>query len=261
MDNQILSRIIDYLNNVSKYKWSTSKKLIDELNIGSRYAPSELDEALLSYYEESADPEIRFSTLPSLVNLNVLWGSIHRVGIRNVTSIYKKDTPLEIKDFNNSADKNMFISYSFKDSELVLELSKKLVEYGINPWIAEIEILEHGHINQSVIEAIKNLPYFGTFISNNILQSTWSAKEIGFALHQKKDIFGFIHTNDQGVVESLNELQTESKPGIRDEIFRRLFDNKQDIKFLLYPHEGKVMNFQAVRNGTILNWEELNSNL
>lgn len=261
MDNLILKRIINYLSNVSGHKWSTSKRLIDELRIASRYAPSELDEALILYYEESPDPEIRFSTLPSKVDLNVLWGSIHRVGLRDLTSIYKKDTPIKIKDFNNSNDKNMFISYSFKDSELVLELSKKLMEYGINPWIAEIEILEHAHINQSVIEAIQNLPYFGVFISDHILQSTWSAKEIEFALHNKKDVFGFICSDDEGLVNSINELQTESKLGIRDGIFRRLFDNKQDLKFLFYPPKNGIINFQTFKNGTIINWEELNTNL
>jgi hypothetical protein len=66
------------------------------------------------------------------------------------------------------------------------------------------------------------LPYFGVFITKNILESTWSAKEIDFALDKRKELYGFIYINTFDLLlEDVNSLQIKFNPGKRDEIFRK----------------------------------------
>ncbi len=261
ISNQILDKIINYLNTAANYKWATANTLVKRLNIEDKFSALALDDALMRYYQNSNDPKIRFSTLPSATNLNVLWGAVSRVGRRNVTDIRRTDTPLRIKEFNSSTDKNMFLSYSFKDSDLVLDLARKLLKHGFNPWIAEIDILERAHINESVIGAISALPYFGTLVTENILNSTWSAKEIDFAFHNKKDIHGFLHSDTlELLVENINDIQAGMNTGRRIEIYKKLFDThvNDTIKFLLYPLEDEVDYVKGIGYDNVLRWQELN---
>lgn len=256
MRNSMIEKILDFLNH-GKSNWASSQAIIKNLGLSDAYSALELDEALLTYYKNTEEPEIRFSTLPSSTNLSVLWGSMARVGQRQVNSIYKRNTPLQIKNFNASGEKNLFMSYSFKDSDIVLGLAKKLQEHGMNPWIAEFEIMMGDHINQSVIDAIEALPAFGFFLTENFVKSSWSAKEISFATKHGKPIFGFIYNQETSWLETLNDSLAHPGSKLRDRIFSNLFFDYPNVSFLLYPTEIQIENLKSLGITDLIDWEEL----
>ncbi len=75
MQDQLIPQIIEYLNDLNHYQWSTSKTMISRLSL-QEITPLELDELLLQYFQNTENSEIRFSALPSKINLEVLWGSV-----------------------------------------------------------------------------------------------------------------------------------------------------------------------------------------
>ncbi|TNE47894.1 MAG: TIR domain-containing protein [Bacteroidetes bacterium] len=253
MEPELLTAILACLNDANRPKWATSATLIRNLHLPFD-TPEALDGALVRYYQQTENPELRFSTLPSVKSLEVLWGSISRVGSRKVLDIYKTDDALLPEGQEARRRPNLFLSYSFKDSALVLELSRKLWAYGLYAWIAEMEILRHEHINAAVIEAIEALPFFGVFITHNSLGSSWSAKEVEFALRNKKQILGFIHTGAPNLPANITQGDFAAGSRIRQEIFSRFFDNRSGVRFLLYPEETDPAYSGVVE---VLDWEEV----
>lgn len=256
MKKELLTKIIRYLDDDKNLKWSTSATVLSKLGI-SYLQPLELDEILIQYVQENKNCEIRCSTLPSKLNLNVLWGSLRRIKKRDVPGIYKQDQEILIDDLDRVNSKNLFLSHSFKDLKLVIELSKKLIDYNIYTWLAETEILKHDHINHTVQDAIENLPFFGVLITHNVLASIWSAKEIGFALNNKKQIFGFLHTESEELYSSINDSSFTRESSIGKEIYRKFFDNKSNVKFLLYPESANVSTLSLKEIDGIIDWSYL----
>ena len=80
-----------------------------------------------------------------------------------------------------------FISYSRKDSEIVLPIVERLQKEGFNVWI-DMDGVESGDAFKSVIvEAIKESKTFLFFSSKNSLESPWTVKEVNVAVLVKKE--------------------------------------------------------------------------
>lgn len=254
MEQQQLNKIINYLTDGDNYKWATSEKLIAATGLAG-ISPAELDRALAEHYKQAPQPVIRFSTLPSRRALDVLWGHVGRVGKRPVVDIYRADGPLQEENHEAAQEANMFISYSFADSEAALELSGKLSKYNVWAWIAEMEILKREHINEAVNNAITALPAFGVLITDNTLRSGWSAKEIDFALQQGKEVLGFLHLDRLEHVRAMVESGMDGQSAVRQEIFNRIFDNHPDVKFLTFPEESGAPELSFLKErGELVDW-------
>lgn len=238
--SELLIKIEKYLDETASSKWSSANTLIQKLNLQGMNA-AQLDSILVEHYQGISDSKIRFSTLPAKNSLDVLWGHINRVKKREVSDIYKQNTAILVDELDRVKDKNMFISHSFKDSAIVIDLAKKLARIGIHAWLAETDILQYDHINQKVREAIEALPYFGVFLSENLLKSVWSAKEIGFALNRNKVILGFVDTRSPLEFEDIHVGTRVSQ-----EIYRRFFDNQTDVRFFPYP-DTEVLDEKFVK--------------
>ncbi|MBN3519932.1 toll/interleukin-1 receptor domain-containing protein [Algoriphagus lutimaris] len=232
----------------SNSKWNTSQGILQSLQIAS-ISPLELDEMLLKAYQKSRDHQFRYSTLPSKKSLDVLWGHIDKVKKREGMDFLKQDQELLLDELNRSAEKSMFLSHSFKDSDKVVDLAKALAKQDLHLWLAETDLLYHQHINSEVKTAIEKLPFFAVFLSENIFHSIWSAKEIEFALNNKKQIIGFFHAE---TLEKL--LQINSKSSIAQELFSRFFDNHQEVIFVNYPSEEHSISFPL---GEFMKMDEL----
>ncbi len=249
MDAELRNKIEQFLLD-SNYKWNTSSAMISKMNL-TQYSEIDLDELLIHDFKNSEIPKFRFSTLPSKKSLAVLWGHVDRVKQRNVIDIHKQDEQILIDELDRIADKNLFLSHSFKDADHVIDLAKDLSQFDLNAWIAETEILKHQHINQRVKQAIESLPYFGVYISENLISSIWSAKEIEFALNNKKLIFGFLDSK-----LNFNFDKIISDHTISQEIFHRFFDNHQQVFFLNYPCLDLIENSDV---NQLISWSELKS--
>ncbi|NAS11323.1 toll/interleukin-1 receptor domain-containing protein [Poritiphilus flavus] len=254
---KLLSDVLDYLNREENFEWATSGTLVRKIGL-QEISPLELDDLLLQSHQENESFPIRFSTLPSYVNLNVLWGSVERIGDKVVESIYRLDEPLDIEDLEVSESPDLFLSHSFRDSELVISLSKHLMQSHIHPWIAETRILRHQHINQGVIRAIAESPAFGVLITGNLLSSVWSAKEIEFAFRNDKKVIGFIQSGDPLLLEQIRVADFSGGNKISQEIFSRFFDNHPDVRFLYFPDTSARSN-PGFDSEQLLEWEQLES--
>lgn len=83
---------------------------------------------------------------------------------------------------------DIFISYSRKDSELVLDIASKFSAEGYNVWI-DRDGIESGDAFKSVIvKAIKRSKLFLFFSSKTANESPWTVKEVNMAVHLKKTI-------------------------------------------------------------------------
>ena len=83
---------------------------------------------------------------------------------------------------------DIFISYSRKDSALVLGITNKFIERGYTVWI-DRDGIESGDAFKSVIvKAIKKSKLFLFFSSKTANDSPWTIKEVNMAVHLKKTI-------------------------------------------------------------------------
>lgn len=83
---------------------------------------------------------------------------------------------------------DIFISYSRKDSELVLFVVKQLQEIGFTVWIDKDGIESGDAFKSVIVRAIKNSLVFLFFSSKNSNDSPWTVKEVNTAVHLKKTI-------------------------------------------------------------------------
>lgn len=76
----------------------------------------------------------------------------------------------------------VFISYSSKDSNAAKNIAEMLREHGIEPWLAEEQVLPGDRIFEKIQKAIKESEYFIVLLSQNSLKSKWVSMELGAAL-------------------------------------------------------------------------------
>ncbi len=235
--------IIKLLKDPSQPKWQTALGLSSKLNQYQHGSPEHVEAVLIKLVKENPKSNIRYSTLPSKRNLKVLWGHKDKVGERKLFDIFKEDEEAK-PDYLEGVDdeRNMFLSHSFKDTKAVFQLSEALVAYGCNPWVAEADIARGQHINNEVINAIKDLPFFGIYLSQNMLNSTWSAKEFEFAVRNKKKLFAFISGDDQDMINLIENNVAINHLNIHD-LLRRIFDTNEiseHINFFLITEDTAV---------------------
>lgn len=235
----------------SESKWNTSQGILSKMGNHS-ISPIQLDELLLNHYKNSKDQKFRFSTLPSRKSLDVLWGHLDRVNKKEVIDIYKQNEELLIDELDRTKEKSIFLSHSFKDSDQVVKLAKDLAQEDLHIWLAETDLLYRQHINFEVQNAIWELPYFGVYLSENIFNSLWTAKEIDFAITHKKKIIGFL---DEEFSNYLKGITIESH--VAKDIYRRFFDNHHQVIFVNLSNQ-LLRSSEEFPLGEIINLEELN---
>lgn len=83
---------------------------------------------------------------------------------------------------------DIFISYSRRDSELVLTVVKQLQKRGFAIWIDKDGIESGDAFKSVIVRAIKNSDVFLFFSSKGSNESPWTVKEVNTAVHLKKTI-------------------------------------------------------------------------
>ncbi len=83
---------------------------------------------------------------------------------------------------------NIFVSYSRKNSELVLAIVKQLQEKGFTVWIDKDGIESGDAFKTVIVRAIKMSDVFLFFSSKEANDSPWTVKEVNTAVHLKKTI-------------------------------------------------------------------------
>jgi len=233
------------LKNPDEYKWLTSESISKKLFIDRNNTPEQIEQILINIVKSNPDSSIRYSTLPSKRNLTVLWGHKDRVGDRKLFDIFKEDEQTNPTYLNDIDDvRNMFLSHSFKDTKAVFSLSRQLVKYGFNPWVAEADISRGHHINNEVIHALKDLPFFGIYVSKNVIKSAWSAKEFQFALRNKRKLIAFIPEDETEIIELIEHNIPIDHMDVHD-LLRRLFDTheiSEHIDFFLISDNNNLVS-------------------
>ena len=129
-------------------------------------------------------------------------------------------------------------------------MARQLVALDVNPWIAEADIEQHSNINSDVIRAIEDLPFFGIYLSEHVLESAWSAKEFGYAILNKKKLFAFVDAQDQPMID-LIERHIPLKHLTVHDLLRDIFDRhdfSEDMDFFLIPNtEGAPQNYTRIK--------------
>ena len=82
-------------------------------------------------------------------------------------------------------EKDIFISYSTKDSRIAEEFKRMLVDSGVEFWIDEIDIGWGENILNKVFSGIYASKYVVVFVSDNSLASNWVRQEITTAFHRE----------------------------------------------------------------------------
>ncbi len=83
---------------------------------------------------------------------------------------------------------DIFVSYSRKDSEVVLPIVKDLESQGYTVWIDTVGIESSEQFKKKIVRVISNSTVFVFFSSANSNASEWTEKEIGIAVARKKPI-------------------------------------------------------------------------
>ena len=91
---------------------------------------------------------------------------------------------------NNKA-KEVFISYSTKDSEIAFALLEVLESYGLECWIAPRNIPKGAQWAEEIDKAIQNARVFVVIVSSHSIESKQVPKEIALAVSSCESIFPF----------------------------------------------------------------------
>lgn len=115
----------------------------------------------------------------------------------------------------------VFISYSSKDSSAAKNIAEMLRENGIEPWLAEDQILPGDRISEKIQKAIKGSEYFVVLLSQNSLKSKWVSTELGAALRKATG-----KTGSRIIPVILEDVQLPTD--IRDILYIDLRENFQE---------------------------------
>lgn len=212
----MLNEIIDILDKASSEKpWMTARSISKKL--GQKIDAIQIEDILLKHCEQHSglmqNAKVRYSNLPSRKTLDVLWGSLQNVKVRDGKGITKKDVSDDslLNYENHLKPANVFISHSHKDYYNVITLAKNLLENdetdNIIPWLAETHIQQGDHINQEIISSINDSEAFVLFLSLNSLSSRWTGKEYTTARIKQKPIFIVVDTDDQAMKQLIEFLR------------------------------------------------------
>ena len=250
LTNEEIEKIEQYLKSDSGPRWISAKGIGKYLGKDNVEYTS-IDASLSDYINNTENCKIRNSTLPSRNDgLQVLWGHLSKVDKREVGSIYRQDDP-SFANYVAHLDRvgrkpSIFISHSFKDTDPVIELVVKLEEQSIYSWIAELDIEHKAHINSSVLEAIDSCKYFGVYLSGHAIKSTWTDKEIKYALNNEKIIICFLDTSDDTLIDEINNALLDPQSQVRNEAFDRFFSPCSNVCFFnVHGEESTLVEFNS----------------
>ena len=91
----------------------------------------------------------------------------------------------------NNNPKEVFISYSTKDSEIAFSLLEVLESYGLECWIAPRNIPKGAQWAEEIDKAIQNARIFVVIVSSQSVESKQVPKEIALAVSSCESIFPF----------------------------------------------------------------------
>ena len=91
----------------------------------------------------------------------------------------------------NNNPKEVFISYSTKDSEIAFSLLEVLESYGLECWIAPRNIPKGAQWAEEIDKAIQNARVFVVIVSSQSVESKQVPKEIALAVSSCESIFPF----------------------------------------------------------------------
>lgn len=132
----------------------------------------------------------------------------------HIESILDGSVGKNIKPASNANAGRIFLSHRSVDQDRVGKVYKKLIESGLNPWMAEYDILP-GHSWKKEIEtAIKNSDIFITFLSKN----SEEASETGFSVDSELSIA-------ENINQFLGEDESSSSTGNKIQIIPVLLDD------------------------------------
>ena len=180
-DDRALDLVSQILaNSQERYAWKTAKYLSKQLGKrGCHISREKLEDSLIAYTTQTANPEIRYSSFPAKRTLDLLWGHVSLIGKLSTLPNVDLDTEHDYYDPSNvPADAPWcFLSHSHHDLKTVLELRDKLLARNYGVWIFEAEIPEGVRITEELKRALAQSQIFVAYMSRRSLISRWVLKE------------------------------------------------------------------------------------
>jgi len=102
----------------------------------------------------------------------------------HIESILESSINKKVKQDNNAGSGRIFLSHRSIDQDRVGKVYRKLIESGLNPWMAEYDILPGQNWKKEIETAIKTSDVFVTFLSKN----SEVASETGFSVDSELSI-------------------------------------------------------------------------
>ena len=142
--------------------------------------------------------------------------------------LYYPESVLEKQGYRNSIPyKKIFISYSYKDKDIVYDFEKHCQKLGFPVWIDKNDIEYGDDINKKINEGLRNSQVFLAFVSKNTLQSKYAKEEIS-SLYRKL----IYNDEDRVIIIKLDDVDLS-------EIFIGLLNKK----YLDYTNKSEVEEF------------------
>ena len=223
--------------------WMTATGIGDKLP--QTISQEEVQELLLEM-EQDEHFNIRRSRLPSIKNLDILWGHTDLVKKLTTHPAYKTDeaevyfSDSEFSQLSENAPL-AFVSHSHSDDEEDLKaIGRGLMALNIRPWYSQTDIMINQIINDAIQDSLGNSDYFVLYLTQNAAGSDWVMKEFS--------------TNRPNFMTSLSPViiisHTFSKD--LDEMLQGNYEGYDQVPqpFLRYLHENKRV---VILNGTARN--------
>jgi hypothetical protein len=188
-DAEIIAAAAAELSSLKDKPWMTARGLARRLRRSPtcRVSQARLYQALIEHARKGeGNRRIRNSRLPSAKTLEVLWGSIERVGEMDVDSplanltldgVHAAASGDQLREFPDG-DPDFFLSYSLSDEPAAREIVEILEAKGHSVWMAGARIVQDDDIHERVIHALDRSERLLLYLSARSLESGWVHKEL-----------------------------------------------------------------------------------
>lgn len=253
MNEQLFKQALLTLKATKEKKhWLTANTIAKKINNGT--SAKQIEQALLDHCTTSKNPLVRYSSLPSRISLEVLWGEIAKVGHHYVQPLTKSDIADDNLDhFVELAEWNVFFSHSHRDYIEVMEVAELLLAENhqdkVIPWLAETHIGQGEHIHDEIIYSLNESQAFLLFLSPHALDSRWTGKEYMNALKHNKPIFIVANIDHPVIKTILTKIHSDS-PMLEHELLGTAPQASEFIRNILVDN-GSIMRIFAYSDKAI----------
>jgi hypothetical protein len=216
LNEDFLHRLANYLFELPSYQEANNRedsfKTSEEIKQWSElpYSAEEIDDALLTYWDNGQLENIRPAKYPHQTKLLRLWGHVGNLWPLNQDELqtYRYDDVVTLPDvYLPATAPNIFVSFNILDKDLAIHIRNRFANWGCNAWLYINQIRQGQKIFNEVESAVNNCKAAIVLITSTSIGSAWVYTEFETLTNLGKPICAVFDISDEKMLEVLESWQ------------------------------------------------------